>query len=63
MLFEKKEKELETEICETDTYQTTLEEHITFLEEFIKRAIQPTSHELPDESRETANVISNTPTH
>ena len=60
------EEELETEICEADTYQTTLEEHIAFFEEFVKRAIrppQPTSHEPPDESRESANLISNTPTH
>ena len=58
------EEELEIEICEADTYQTTLEEHIAFLEEFVKRAIrpaQPMSHELLDESRESANLISNTP--
>ena len=58
------EEELEIEICEADTYQTTLEEHIAFLEEFVKRAIrpaQPTSHELLDESCESANLISNTP--
>ena len=43
-----------------------LEEHIAFLEEFIKHAIrppQPMQHELPDESRESANQISSTPTH
>ena len=60
------EEELETEVCEADTYQTTLEEHIAFLEEFVKRAIrppQPTLHELPDESRESTSLISNTPTH
>ena len=59
------EEELETKICEADTYQTTLEEHIAFLK-FVKRAIrppQPTSHELPDESCESANLISNIPTH
>ena len=58
------EEELETEICEPDTYQTILEEYIAFLEEFVKRAIwpaQPTLHELPDESHESANLISNTP--
>ena len=57
------EEELETEICEADMYQTTLEKYIAFLEEFVKRAIrppQPMSHELPDESRESANLISNT---
>jgi len=36
-----KEEELETEIMDADTYSTTLEEHIAFLEEFIRRANQP----------------------
>ena len=32
------EEELETEICDADTYQNNLEEQIAFLEEFIKKA-------------------------
>ena len=34
-------EELETKVCDADTYLTTLEERIVFLTEFIKRASQP----------------------
>jgi len=52
------ETELEAEVCDADTYQTTLEERIVFLEEFVKRASQPTT---PDKSRESIALISATP--
>jgi len=35
------EDELKTEVCDVDTYLSTLEEHIAFLVEFVKRANQP----------------------
>ena len=30
------EEEIESEVCDASTYLTTLEEHIAFLEEFVK---------------------------
>ena len=36
-----KEEELESEICDADTYQTTLEQQIAMLTEFMKKADQP----------------------
>ena len=66
-------EELESEVCDADTYSTTLEERIAFLEEFVKRANQPplpTPHEVPEESRlrESHELISatldvDTPSH
>ena len=54
--------ELETEICDADTYLTTLEVRITFLEEFVKRASQPppAPHGTAEESqsRESRELIS-----
>jgi len=60
------EMELETEVCEADTYQTTLEERtleerIIFLKEFVKRASQPAHRGSPDKSRESTVLISATP--
>jgi len=55
------EMELETKVCEADTYQTTLEERIIFLEEFVKRASQPAHRGSPDKSRESTVLISATP--
>ena len=64
------ETELETEICDADTYLTTLEERITFLEEFVKQASQPppaprgTAEESQSrESRELISVAVDTLTH
>lgn len=65
------EEELETEVCDADTYLNTLEEHIAFLVEFVKRANQPppsAPRELTEEaqSREPHELISaavDTPTH
>ena len=64
-------EELESEVCDADTYLTTLEGHIAFLEEFVKRAKQPppsTPSEVAEESqsRESHELVSatvDTPTH
>ena len=37
------ESELEAEICDADTYQSTLSERIAFLAEFIRKANRPPS--------------------
>ena len=46
------EEELETEVCDADTYLTTLEERIAYLATFIKRASQQTTPPLPCETTE-----------
>ena len=47
------EEELESEVCDADTYLNTLEEHIALLVEFVKRANQPPSS-IPREHTEEA---------
>lgn len=59
------EEELESEVCDADTYLTTLEEQIAFLEEFVKQANQPPPAE-ESQSRESHELVSaavDTPTH
>ena len=41
------EEELETEICEADSYQSNLEQQIAFLVEFIKRTGNPARVQPP----------------
>ena len=60
------EEELETEVCDADTYLTTLEERIAYLAAFIKCASQPTTLPLPREttekqSRESIQLVAATP--
>ena len=58
------EEELETEVCDANTYLTTLEERIASLTEFIKRASQlpmtrpPTPRKITTESRESPKLLS-----
>ena len=60
------EEELEIEVCDADTYLTTLEERIAYLAAFIKRASQQSTPPFPREtaeesSRESAKLVAATP--
>ena len=45
------ESELEAEICDADTYQSTLSERIAFLAEFIRKSNRPPSAPVPTPPR------------
>ena len=49
------EAELETEICDADTYQSTLSERIAFLAEFNRKANRPPDAPVPTHPPATAH--------